>query len=275
MSMTGSDLLPVLRAEDLTCLSETGQPLVRDVSFEIQKGSFLAIAGPNGAGKTTLLRLLAGLLVPSAGAVFFKGKALKDIHPRKRARLIAYVGQMDKPDTRLSIREYVSLGRIPHSTGFAPEEHRQKVDQALEKVRLLERSEDRLGLLSGGEMQRASLARAFCQEPEILFLDEPTNHLDPLAKGLLLSLVAESGVTCISVLHDLALIPPIATHALLLEKTSMVAFDQVEKVLTQSTVQRVFGVDFLYLNHPEQERKIPVLDIPLTRRDSEENGVAL
>ena len=275
MAMTGSDLLPVLRAEALTCLSETGQPLVQNISFEIQKGSFLAIAGPNGAGKTTLLHLLAGLLVPSAGAVFFKGKALQELHPGKRARFIAYVGQMDKPDTRLSIRDYVSLGRIPHSTRFAPEEHRQKIDQALEKVGLFERSEDRLGLLSGGEMQRASLARAFCQEPEIFFLDEPTNHLDPLAKGLLLSMVAESAVTCISVLHDLTLIPPIATHALLLEQTSMIAFDRVEKALTRSIVQRVFGVDFLYLNHPEQERKIPVLDIPLTCRDSEENGVAV
>ncbi len=254
---------PSLQAAGLSYRVADGKALVADVSFSLSGGAMVAIAGPNGAGKTTLLRMLAGLLPPSEGEVYLFGRPLADYSPRARALRIAYVGQRDTPDHRLSLAQYVALGRIPHGGGASRGQDRRIVAEALDAVGLGDKTAARLGQLSGGELQRAGIARALSQEPEILFLDEPTNHLDPKAKGVLLSLLLARGITCVCVLHDLALIPKLASHTLLMNEGRLVGAGRTEEVLTAQSVHQVFGVDFLHLTHPTEDRSLPVLDIPV------------
>ena len=239
-----------------------GQVLLQNVSFELRQGDILAIAGPNGAGKSTLLELLCGALPLSSGAVRFGGRSLSTMTAMERARLIAVVGQQDLPDTRLTLREYVALGQIPILADRSAKDHAKVITEILDMTDLTSLASSTIGQLSGGERQRAHIARALAQNPSVLFLDEPTNHLDVDAKGRMLSLVAQLGITVIMILHDLVLIPEFATHLALIKHGQLTGFGPVDSVLTPERVHTTFGVDYLSFAH--QGRVISALDIRKT-----------
>ncbi|SES22738.1 ABC transporter ATP-binding protein [Rhizobium sp. NFR03] len=235
--------------------------ILQDVSLTLGRGDRLAIVGPNGAGKTTLLQLLCGMLQPTAGAVSLVGRPLASMSPQERARVTAVVGQSDRPDHRISVRDYVELGRVPHALRGKRAQERRLVDDALDQTGLAALASRAMGSLSGGERQRAQIARALAQAPRILFLDEPTNHLDPLARRMLLSLVAELDVTVVAVLHDLHLVPDFATQVVVLKDGRPVASGPVATALSKSVVRDVFGIDLLRLPHPNEDRELTVFDV--------------
>ena len=264
--MTGALLsAPLLSAQGLGYRTPSGNRLLDGVTLDVAAGERLAIIGPNGAGKTTLLRMLAGTLRPTAGTVRLFGTPLSAMRPVERARRVAVVGQTDQPDQRISVRDYVTLGRIPHTARRAGAEEAAIVGDALGRTDLAALAGREMGSLSGGERQRAQIARALAQEPRILFLDEPTNHLDPHARGALLALVADLRLTVVSVLHDLHLVSGFATRVAVLRQGALVACGPVEETLDRRVVRDVFGIDLLRLPHPHEDRQITVFDIPLTR----------
>ena len=174
---------PFLVARDLGYRAQNGDVLLQGASFELDGGAILAIAGPNGAGKTTLLNLLCGVEKVVLGDVRVKGRSLKQMSDKERARTIAVVSQQELPDGRLQLRDYVALGQIPIWADHSEEQHAVELARILDLTGLGALADKRVGVLSGGERQRAHIARAFAQNPSLLFLDEPTNHLDPDAKG--------------------------------------------------------------------------------------------
>lgn len=251
-----------LAVRDLDYFALNGDALLQDVSFDLEEGAILAIAGPNGAGKTTLLNLLSGVEEIALGDVQIKGQSLKALSAPERARTIAVVSQQESPDGRLRLRDYVALGQIPIQADHSAEKHARELDRILDLTGLSELSKKRMAVLSGGERQRAHIARALAQRPALLFLDEPTNHLDPDAKGRMLSLVAELGITVVMIVHDLVLIPEFATHVALMKSTRLTGFGPVGEVLTPERVKDTFGVDYLCFQH--EGRLIPALDIRKT-----------
>lgn len=256
----------LLEARCVSHRTRTGKTLVDGVSLSAKAGEIVVLAGPNGAGKSTLLKMLAGLLPTTDGSITAFGQPLASLPALQRARRMAFVGQTDLPDSRLTARDYIGLGRTPHRRENAAEAHDHFISTALETVGLTGKERDLMGRLSGGEAQRAAIARALCQEPEILFLDEPTNHLDPRAKGDLLSVIARLGITVISVLHDLNLIPGLASHVVLLDRSKLVASGPTERVLRRDIVRRVFGVDLLHFAHPETGHPVSLVDIPIQKQ---------
>ncbi len=248
-----------LVAKGLEYYALNGDVLLQDVNFSLDEGSILAIAGPNGAGKTTLLNLLCGLERLALGDVTIKGQSLRQLSAPERARTIAVVGQQELPDGRLKLRDYVALGQIPIQADRSAEDHKVDLERVLQIAELVPLADKPMQRLSGGERQRAHIARALAQRPSLLFLDEPTNHLDPDAKGHMLSLVAELGVTVVMIVHDLVMIPEFATHVALMKATRMTGFGPVPEVLTPERVRDTFGVDYLCFQH--EGRVIPALDI--------------
>ena len=248
-----------LSVRNLHYRTAAGEVLLRDVSFDLHRGATLAITGPNGAGKTTLLNLLAGLEEITSGDVTLDGQNLRDLRPLERARQIAVVNQQSFTDPRLSLRDYVALGQTPIWADHAARDHAEALDHVLSITRLTGLSTKLMGQISGGERQRAHIARALAQRPQLLFLDEPTNHLDPDAKGRMLSLVSALGITVVMILHDLVLIPEFATHVALMKETRMTAFGRVDQVQTPDAVRDIFGVGYHLL--PHEGRQIPALDI--------------
>lgn len=248
-----------LVVEKLCYESASGTALVQDVSFSVDEGTILAIAGPNGAGKTTLLRLLSGSEAPTGGDVLINGRNLKHLSATERARIIAVVSQQELPDGRLFLRDYVALGQIPILADRSNQVHAEDLQRILYLTSLTDLAEKRMAVLSGGERQRAHIARALAQNPSLLFLDEPTNHLDPDAKGRMLSLVTELGITVVMVVHDLVMIPEFASHVALMNAARITGVGPVNEVLTPDCVQEIFGVTYLHFAH--QGRLIPALDI--------------
>ena len=187
--------------------------VLRDVSFEIPTGSFVAIVGPSGSGKTTLLGLMAGLDQPSRGAVILDGVDMtlldEDARARLRGEKVGFIFQSFQLIPTLTAQENVQVPLELQGRRDAAD----KAKALLTRVGLGDRRDHFPTQLSGGEQQRVAIARAFANEPKILFADEPTGNLDGAtgAKivGLLDELNRESGATVVIVTHDLTL----AEHA--------------------------------------------------------------
>ena len=239
--------------------ARSGQVLLEDISFDVDHGAIVAIAGPNGAGKTTLLNLMAGLQAPTSGRILIDGQDLARLDAAERARWVAFVSQQSAPDARLSLRDYVALGQLPIWGDHSASEHQQALDETLSLTGLNRLADKPMGQVSGGERQRAHIARALVQKPKLLFLDEPTNHLDPDAKGRVLSLVTTLGVTVVMVIHDLVMIPEFATHVAMMKDARLTAFGLVADVQTRASVRETFGVDYRLFD--DNDRLIPALDI--------------
>ena len=239
--------------------------LVSEVGFRVAAGEVLALVGPNGAGKTTLIRMIAGLARPDEGEILIDGRPLHAMSFAERARRIAYVGQTEEPDGRLTVAQYVALGLLPHAVALARATADRYADSAMSSVGLGALADRRMDRLSGGERQKAKIARAMCQRPALLVLDEPTNHLDPHARGELLSLVASMGIPIIAALHDLTLIDAFADKVAVLADGRLVAVGPPVETLTSARVQDVFLVDLHRLRHPTDGHVLPALDIEISK----------
>lgn len=245
---------------DVSLRTRQGTALVSGVTLSVPAGSHWAVVGPNGAGKTSLLRLVTGQAAASTGEVRLDGHPIAALSAQQRARRIAVVAQTDHPDLRLTLRDYVGLGRLPHRGRVADARHGQVVAESLTKSGIAHLADRPLATLSGGERQRGALARALAQEPGLLVLDEPTNHLDPRARADMLSLVRELGITVIAVLHDLPLVAPFADAVAVLRAGSLVTQGPPAVALAPALVRDVFGLDSFKAVNPATARSVLVFD---------------
>ncbi len=218
---------------------------LREVSLEVGRGEWVALIGPNGAGKTTALRAIAGL-VPYAGALALGGREVRELGRRRLARLVALVPQLPDRPPELTVGEYVLLGRTPHLGYLAAERpaDRRAAARALERLELVRFTDRLLGSLSGGELQRAVLARALAQEAELLLLDEPTSALDLGRQQQALELVhelREDGLTIVCTMHDLTLAGQYAERLVLLDQGEVVADGVPADVLSPENVELFYG----------------------------------
>lgn len=216
--------MTMLKVEHLTC-GYGGAPVVKDLSFEVPAGGRLCILGPNGCGKTTLLRALAGLL-PHEGKVTAEGRDLAAMDRRQLARTVALLSQISSVYFSYTVYETVLMGRYAHQTGGAfsgpgPED-RAIALECMERTGVADLRDRQVTELSGGQLQRVFLARAFAQQPRIILLDEPTNHLDLKYQVELVqelkAWAAGEGRCVVGVLHDVNLALDLADLFLLMEE---------------------------------------------------------
>jgi putative ABC transport system ATP-binding protein len=188
-----------------------GQDLtvLKDITFRIRPGEFLAILGPSGSGKTTLLGLLAGLDRPSAGTVTLDGQELGSLSEDERARLraekVGFVFQSFQLIPTLTAQENV---QVPLELRGEPDA-RARARELLDRVGLAGREHHYPAQLSGGEQQRVAVARGFSSRPRVLFADEPTGNLDASTGATIIELMVnlnrDLGTTLVLVTHDLDL----------------------------------------------------------------------
>lgn len=214
--------------------------ILHDIDLSVREGEFLAIFGPNGGGKTTFLKLLMGFLKPSKGEI-----SLFDSTPKKARKRIGYVPQVMQFDREfpISVFELVLMGCLSKANwwGILPKEAKQKAEEALHKVGLLDYKERAFGTLSGGQAQRALIARALVADPDLLLLDEPTASVDPDAEAQIqqLLLKLKGSMTILMVTHDLQGIVEKADRLLCIHRT-----------LTSFTPQEVCEHFAVGLYHP-------------------------
>jgi len=224
----------------------TSRPVLAGVNADVPSGHVTAVIGPNGAGKSTLLRLMLGVLTPTAGAVLLGGRPVAGVPVAERARVIAYIPQRGEVAFPFSAREVVRLGRYAAGAGAA------EVDAALAAVGLAERADEPFGVLSAGQQQRVTVARALAQlagrDASVLLCDEPVSAMDPAHTLRTMGLLADharGGGTVVVVLHDLSLVLRFASRVLALgDDGAAIAEGPTATTLTPTTLRRAFGIEF-------------------------------
>ena len=215
-------IIPVISARGLTRVFGSGSArvvAVNHVSLDVMPGETLAFMGRSGSGKTTLLNLLSGLDQPTSGEALFQGNDLASFNEsglvELRRHKISFIFQSFGLMPLLSAQENVELP--VHLSGLGWRERRQRAQEALDLVGLLSRARHRPYELSGGEQQRASIARALVTSPEVMFADEPTGELDTTTASTIAAILqdisAKHGTTVLIATHDPAL-ASIATRTL-------------------------------------------------------------
>lgn len=250
----------ILHVDGVSLAGHGGALILDNIHFTLRPGEKLAVIGPNGSGKSSLLRTLIGETRPDSGDIYWRGRALSNWSAAERAKSIAFLAQNDLPDLRLSLEDYVALGRLPF--GEQPAAAKRIVDQAIEETGLGPLRRHPLGRLSGGQRQRAALARALAQSPDLLLLDEPTNHLDPPGRSALLSLVKNKDIAVIAVLHDLPVAEAFADRILVLNESRQVACGSPEAVLQTPVILPVFGMQSFNVAHPVSGKTLRIFDVP-------------
>ncbi len=240
-----------LRIEELSC-GYGGADIVKNVSLTVKGGGTVAIAGPNGCGKTTLLRAVCGLIPITAGEVFIDGSAAADIPPKERAKKVAMLSQTGAGGDYFgyTVVNTVLMGRYSRQKGSVFSETSGEDIAAAERCIAetgLGGLEDRpITELSGGQLQRVFLARAFAQEPEILLLDEPANHLDIKSQNelsVLLKRFTDSGGAVLGVFHDISFAAAVSDRILLMKDGEAVSCGRTEDIVGSKELSEVFDTD--------------------------------
>lgn len=215
------------------------------VSLSASAGSLTAIVGPNGSGKSTLVRLLLRRLVARGGRIDIDGRPIDAFDARQLARRIAIVPQRETAVFSLAVHEYVALGRYPHEGPWraATRMDVTLVDRAMADAGVADLAARDILALSGGEWQRARLARALAQGGDALVLDEPTTFLDvghEMAMFELFATLARAGRAVLVISHQLNLIARFADEMVLLHEGTVVADGPPPVVMQAATLERVY-----------------------------------
>jgi ABC-type Mn2+/Zn2+ transport system ATPase subunit len=222
---------------------------LQGVSLEVKKGEFIGIIGPNGAGKTTLLTVINGLGKLVHGQAWVLGSRLNGKNSINLRKRIGYVAQVETIDPRLpiNVRETVMVGCFGRLGLF----HRptrgqwETVDKVLEMVGIAHLAQRPIGHLSGGEYQRAAIARALVQQPEIFLLDEPTASIDQKAQHEILSLIQlihrEYHTTTLFVTHDLRTLPSICQRVILMKDGKIWQQGSPQSILREEVLSQLYG----------------------------------
>lgn len=221
--------------------------VLRNVELGVKRGEILGLVGPNGAGKSTLVKAITGAADVLAGSVEIAGVPLNNLDTNQRARLVAVVPQSLPSLFAFTASEFVAMGRHPHmgrmdSLSDADEAVVARVMELTDTIRL---AEERVDTLSGGDLQRLTLAQALAQEPQVLLLDEPTSHLDLNHRLQVLDLVrrlADDGLAVLGVFHDLDLAARYSDRLAVVHDEMVAPCGPPENVLTAQLVREVFAV---------------------------------
>ena len=268
-----------------------GRALIRDISLGIQKGEIVTLIGPNGAGKSTILKSITRQLSTLAGTVTVGENDLNRLSHRSLAtRMAVVLTERMKPEL-LTCRDIVAAGRYPYTgrLGILNRDDEKKVTEAMETVHALDLSARDFNAVSDGQRQRVLLARAICQQPEIIVLDEPTSFLDIRHKLELLSILRnmakKKGITVIMSLHEIDLAQKISDKILCVKGETISQYGTPEEVFSEEGIRKLYEIEqgffdpcfgSVVLPRPGGEPRVMVLSsggsgIPVYRALQKEN----
>jgi iron complex transport system ATP-binding protein len=260
-------MTPAIHTRDLS-FAYKDRAVLHGISLSVANGEMVGILGPNGSGKTTLLKILSAVL-RGQGEVKLNGKNIAAYARRELSRLFAVVQQEAHINFPYTAAEIVLMGRASYHSPFALE-GKKDIEVARASMNLtdsLSLSNRYLHELSGGEKQRVMIARALAQEPEILLLDEPSAFLDLKHQvqvfELLRRLNRERGLTIVAALHDLNLAALFFPRLVMLRDGKIYRDGSPSEVLTEKTIEEVYGVRVRVEQDPSGEKPQLFLCLPL------------
>ena len=235
----------MMQVKNLNFHYKGGPEILKDVSFNVEPGQFLAILGNNGVGKSTLLKCFNHILKPDSGEVILDGENLLTKSTREVAKRVSFVSQ-SVPSTQMTVHDVVMLGRRPYMKwGFTEEDH-MIVHEAMHRLDVEDMRGRFLNQLSGGEKQKVMLARALAQQPKVLLLDEPTSALDIQNQYQVLNMVRNfchnDNLIAVVVIHDLNLALRFCDRFLLMKNGEIYRYGD-RSILDSTALKEVYGVD--------------------------------
>ena len=236
-----------LRLDSLT-VGYNGVPLISDITLSLAKGEILTLIGPNGAGKSTILKSITRHLATIAGTVYLDEKNMRLISGADVAKQLAVVLTERIRPEMMTCFEFVSAGRYPYTGSFdlLTAHDKEVVKGALKKVNALDIADKDIAQISDGQRQRILLARAICQEPEIIVLDEPTSFLDIRHKiellGILSDMAKNSGISVVMSLHEIDLAQRISDKIVCVKGDKIAAWGTPEEIFTDDTIKKLYDI---------------------------------
>jgi iron complex transport system ATP-binding protein len=222
-------------------------PILRNVSFHLERGECLCLLGPNGTGKTTLLKCLLNYLRPGNGNITLDGKEICRMSARERAAHLAYVSQSTQLTFPYSVDEVVLMGRVAHMRlGASVSEKDQKIaTDVMEHLGISKMAKNNFQLLSGGERQMVLIARALAQQADYLIMDEPTAALDYSNQIKILNMIRKLanegyGILMTTHLPDHAFLA--CSKAVLMRDGTVLDFGSPERVVTSENLTKLYHV---------------------------------
>jgi len=252
-----------LEACAVTFAYPRNEPVIHDISLALDPGETVVLVGANGSGKSTLLRVLSGYLCPQSGTVHLKGRMIHRLSAQHIARRVASLEQQPTMALDFTVREIVEMGRLPHLgplRRMKTADHRAVTD-ALLMTNTAELADRSIHALSGGEQQRAFLAMAFAQSPDVLLLDEPTRHLDVHYQIETMELIrqrAAAGLSVLVALHDLNHAAAYGDRVAVMHHGRLRVVGPPESVLSESLIREAFNLACHVVDVPSLDRRLIV-----------------
>lgn len=219
--------------------------ILKDISFDVQTGECVGVLGNNGAGKSTLITCLNKIRAPKTGTVYIGNQDVLKMGRLETARHISYVAQKNEI-SQMTVFDTVLLGRKPYIKWAVSQEDIDLCDKIIRQVGLAEYKLRYVNELSGGELQKVMLARAFVQEPKLLLLDEPTSNLDPKNQYEMLAIVQQMvrqrHISALIVIHDLSLALRYCNKFLFIREGEVFRYGDAS-VITNEVISAVYGID--------------------------------
>lgn len=238
------------------------QPLIEEIEIGLEKGEILTLIGPNGAGKSTILKSIAGQLALISGTVYLAEKSMAGMSGTERSQNMAVVLTEKLRTELMSCEDVVATGRYPYTGrfGLLSDTDRQVVKEAMELVQVTGIKDQDFTRISDGQRQRVMLARAICQEPQILILDEPTSYLDIKYKLEFLSILQEmrqkKKLTVIMSLHELELAARVSDKILCINGKRVERFGSPEEVFEQGYITKLFSISSGSFNEKNESMEL-------------------
>ena len=239
---------PYFFHKDQLTVGYDGKPLIREINIQLKKGEILTLIGPNGAGKSTILKSITRQLATISGTVYLDKQLMSQMSNKEVSQKLAVVLTERMRPELMTCEDIVATGRYPYTgtLGILSAEDKVKVKEAMETVHAWDLKDRDFTAISDGQRQRILLARAICQEPEIIVLDEPTSFLDIRHKLELLTIlkqmVLDNQLTVIMSLHELDLAQKVSDKVICVHGEHIEKYGAPEEIFTSDYIRNLYGI---------------------------------
>lgn len=224
------------------------KPLIENIEIPLKKGEILTLLGPNGAGKTTIIKSIIQQLEPLGGVMYLDGEDMFAMNRKTLAKRMSAVLTNPIDTEFMTVEDVVGTGRYPYTGkfGILEKEDKRVLKESMELVHIVDIAQKQFSEISDGQRQRVLLARALCQEPDLLILDEPTSYLDIRYKMEFLSVLQELSrqkqVTVILSLHELELAARVSDHIICVNQEGVKGFGTPEEIFSEGFISTLYGI---------------------------------
>ena len=238
---------------------------ISSIDLSVKSGEWLGVIGPNGSGKSTLIKGICRIIKPFQGSLHLKGKDINRFSKKIISQTISYLPQHFNSNMQVTVKELVALGRSPYKDFWEFDLNKtdnEKINEALNLVDIYDFKDTLINQISGGQRQRAYLALALAQDPEILILDEPTNALDLKYQIKFLEIIKnlkeKKDVSIITILHDLNLTARYSEKILAIKNGESLGYGTCNEMISEKKIRDIFDVNVLVSDTPYGKQIYPI-----------------